>query len=495
MTTTPPKAALPVGLTIPDGFVHQHVRHELHEDIPVTVTRYQAAPELNYGGEHVTTVIGTDNGILYGYTRQLATRDESALPDTETARTIAFDLLKTVDTDYMAGLRELWIDRHDEQITTTGGQPATVAGIKVKTGHDNGLYAWVIVGEHGQVLTYERDIAWISAEARRHTHMWLHDEWITAHDAGSPELDPPLAHLAPPGGAPASGNPRPVSPPPPRPIPYIDGERPISNTIAEKEQSASTKSPLEDQTRPATAVVVGDRFHGFTIKKNVATVSQLLASLQTRSLDRIPHRVVVGQGVTDSDRQAVETEYTRQGLDAPEFLIETGTALATRAEAHKHRDRNVLIADLERTNDYSCQASLNVHNDNELLLDHQTGLHVQGMACVEAARQMFLAAITRLGLIDDLDRPYFVINSMATTFLSFLFPLPAQIEFTTAAPDRSRSGSAKFAATIRIHQAGKIASTTEVDFTVFAGDRISGIEHRKADKALTAMLTRLPEEA
>lgn len=196
MTTAPTPTTLPAGLTIPDRYVRQHVRHELHEDIPVTVTRYQATPELTYGGEHVTTVIGSDNGTLYGYTRQLATSDESALPDTDTARKIAFDLLGRADADYAAGLRELWIDRHDEQITTADGNPATVAGIKVKTGHDNGLYAWVIVGEHGQVVTYERDIAWISAEARRHTHMWLHDQWITAHDAGGPELDPPLAHLA-----------------------------------------------------------------------------------------------------------------------------------------------------------------------------------------------------------------------------------------------------------------------------------------------------------
>lgn len=269
----------------------------------------------------------------------------------------------------------------------------------------------------------------------------------------------------------------------------------MSNTIAEKEQAASAQRPTEDQTRPATAVIVGDRFHGFTAKETVATVSQLLASLQTRSLDRIPHRVLLGQGVTDYDRQAIETEYARQGFDTPEFVIETGTRLATRAEAHKHRDRNVLIADLEPTGEHSCRASLSVHNDNELLLDHQTGLHVQGMACVEAARQMFLASTARLDLAHDLDRPYFVINSMATTFHSFLFPLPAQIEYTTSAPDRSRSGSAGFTATIRIHQAGKTASTTEVDFTVFAGQRIASIEHLKADKALAATLDRLPEAA
>ncbi|WP_312976656.1 hypothetical protein [Corynebacterium sp.] len=195
MTTTPRPHSLPTGLIIPEGFDYQHVRQEMHEKIPVTVTRYQAAPDLNYGGEHVTTVIGRDNNILYGYTRQTPTRDESALPDATTARTTAFEFLTELDADYASRLRELWVDRHDEHVTALDGRPATVAGIKVKTGHESGLYAWVIIGEHEQVVTYERDIAWISAEARRHTHMWLHDRWITAHDAGGPELEPPLAHL------------------------------------------------------------------------------------------------------------------------------------------------------------------------------------------------------------------------------------------------------------------------------------------------------------
>jgi hypothetical protein len=195
-TSTISRPPLPAGLVIPEDFVHTHVRHELHEDIPVTVTRHQRIHDLAYGGEHVTTVIGADNGILYGCTRQIATRAEGRLPDTDMAREIAFDLLNRVDADYALGLRELWIDRHDESVLTGAGDPATVAGVKVKTGHDNGLYTWVIVGEHGRVITYERDVVWNSAESRRHTHMWLHDRWIAAHDAGGPEPVPPFAHLA-----------------------------------------------------------------------------------------------------------------------------------------------------------------------------------------------------------------------------------------------------------------------------------------------------------
>ncbi|AXE76315.1 hypothetical protein C5746_04355 [Streptomyces atratus] len=48
--------------------------------------------------------------------------------------------------------------------------------------HDSsaaGLHARVIVGEHGQTVTYERDVARNSAEARCRSQMWLHDKWST----------------------------------------------------------------------------------------------------------------------------------------------------------------------------------------------------------------------------------------------------------------------------------------------------------------------------
>lgn len=197
----------------------------------------------------------------------------------------------------------------------------------------------------------------------------------------------------------------------------------------------------------AAAASLGDRSRGFTTQPNVATTSQLLARLEARRVDHVPHRPFLGQGVTDYDRQAIEVECSRQGLATPEFIIETGTTLATRAEVHKHSDRNVIISDLEPTGDHSCQAHLNIHNDNELLLDHQAGLHVQGMDCIEAARQMFLASTTRLGLADDLERPYFVVNSMTTPFHTFLFPLPMQIEYANSAP--ARPGSPRRSASTR----------------------------------------------
>lgn len=180
-----PQATHPA-LTVPKTFTQVTARQEHHDAHPVTVTRAQAG-EPGYGGEHVTTVID-DDGTLYGYTRQTAGFPADAMPDREEAEQTAFAFLNSIDPEFAAGLTVQWIDQHDETIAGADGAPVTVSGMKVKTRHDSGLYTWVIVGAEGQIITYERDVAWDTGHARRQTAMWLHDAWITARDTGGAEL-------------------------------------------------------------------------------------------------------------------------------------------------------------------------------------------------------------------------------------------------------------------------------------------------------------------
>lgn len=187
----PTQPVLPPPCEIPDSYTVVSIRHERHDTTPVTVIRTQPAEPLHLGGEHVTLVIRSDDQTVYGLTHQTV-QPNAPLPDADTARTIAFDFLHAMDAAYTAGLTEQWIDRHDETITTRDG-PATIAGVKVKTRHADGRYAWVIVGPHNQVITYERDITWDAANSRRKTQMWLHDRWIHAHDTHAPDLAAPAA--------------------------------------------------------------------------------------------------------------------------------------------------------------------------------------------------------------------------------------------------------------------------------------------------------------
>lgn len=176
---------------IPAGWLPVATRHERHDDRPVTVVRYQAEAPARGGGEHVTVVLDESDTLL-GYTRMIA-GTTGALPDDDQAERQAMEWLRSFDADYAAGLTVSWIDQHDETVTDAAGTERTISGVKVKTHHESGLYAWIIVGAGGQIITYERDIRWDSSAGRRGTEMWLHDTWIAAREGGGPQPEAPYA--------------------------------------------------------------------------------------------------------------------------------------------------------------------------------------------------------------------------------------------------------------------------------------------------------------
>jgi hypothetical protein len=169
-------------------------RLEEHDGRPVTVVRFQEqGTRATANGPHLTVVLDEED-VLLGYTRLAPAADGSGSPPGgREAREAAGRFMSALDPAYAAGLSVDWVDRHDEEVTTADGTRAVVSGTKVKSHHEDGLYSWVVVGAGGQVVTYERDIRWDSAEGRRGTEMWLHDSWITAYDGEGPQPAPPYA--------------------------------------------------------------------------------------------------------------------------------------------------------------------------------------------------------------------------------------------------------------------------------------------------------------
>lgn len=245
----------------------------------------------------------------------------------------------------------------------------------------------------------------------------------------------------------------------------------------------------ECETEVNHFLIVGDRFSGFTLHESAKSVSQMVKDLRTVITPRSGQMMLrVGHGVSEYDLELLRFEIDRHGLSESVFLDVGVGELAGRRLAHKARESNVLIADLNQDSLSTCSAALRVHNDNEILLDHQTGQHIQGMVAVEASRQMFLAATEKYFLPSgSRESYYFVINSMATKYLSFLFPLPAAIIYKVTSSNTERSESLRFTATIEICQGTTVTSFTEVDFTAFASAKIEAIETRRAAAALQAL--------
>ncbi|MGW1210966.1 AfsA-related hotdog domain-containing protein [Streptomyces sp. NPDC002499] len=238
---------------------------------------------------------------------------------------------------------------------------------------------------------------------------------------------------------------------------------------------------------PRTLLIVGDRFVGFAAQDDVLTVTQFVEEMRlgVYSWDTRPILVRAGQGVTAEEWELVRGQAQLLGLADRLDLDYRAPALAGRGEAHKHRSCNTLIADLRRDGEDLFSATLRVHNDNELLIDHQTGEHVQGMVVVEAARQMFLAVSERYHASRHLDRSYYyVIESLNTDFENFLFPVDATVVYHTLRAETDDPDRLSFAAEISLHQAGRRASITTVTYTAFDSPVIEAKEHRRARHAV-----------
>jgi hypothetical protein len=235
--------------------------------------------------------------------------------------------------------------------------------------------------------------------------------------------------------------------------------------------------------------VVGDRFRGFVHDDRVTTVSALCTAVAAGAYDELEGSLLLcrGQGVSPFDRAYVEATIDRRGLQAKLRFAGSEPTVAPRDVAHKQRLENVLLADMRRTGVRTFRADLRVHADNELLLDHQTGEHIQGMIVVEAARQMFLAAF-EVGYRHrwPLHNFYVVWNSVQLAFESFLFPLPAEVVCELSEVDVESPESLRFDMSVELHQLGRRVASGTIGFTSFEYARIASIERHKAGKALGA---------
>lgn len=234
-------------------------------------------------------------------------------------------------------------------------------------------------------------------------------------------------------------------------------------------------------------VVIGDRFEGFCCRTNVYTVSAFVNAARSGGFadPDTTFEVVIGQGVTTYETELIEHTLVRFGCSTVHVTRHPQMKLVPRHLVHKCDPTNVLVANLERLDNESFRAALRIHNNNELLIDHQTGQHIQGMVIVEATRQMFLAVCEEF-LTPPISQSYYhVIDMMDTRFKSFLFPLASEIHLEV---NDAKDATARhtFDVTVTITQGETTCAETHVVFTAFDSALITPKETARADRALAA---------
>ena len=236
-------------------------------------------------------------------------------------------------------------------------------------------------------------------------------------------------------------------------------------------------------------LVVGDKFLQFTVGKDVITLSQLRSLLslpQVVSLDRGMLTAVPGQGLGDQNvKEVLDLASVSPHRDHFDLTLWRNRPVRAAGRlSHKRQPENTLISEPRQVAEDVFELDLLIDENCEMMGDHQTGQHLQGMVLMEAARQAFLAVTEAFFLPED-KRFYFVINKFAADYKRFAFPLDATIRYKITAKDIGNPLRQVFAADIEIIQCGMKAAGFVTEFTAFEDARISVREDALAREALT----------
>ena len=244
-----------------------------------------------------------------------------------------------------------------------------------------------------------------------------------------------------------------------------------------------------------TYIVVADKFADFTVNDRTITLSHLKALLSLPN-HLLPERarLVLGQGVSDDERAGIATmveasEDHRERWDIN--ALRSHCDRATAALSHKKKACNTLIGPPEAVGEDTFRLDLCIDQNCELMEDHQTGQHVQGMILVEAARQAFLAVTEEFFLKGANRKSYFVINEMNSSFLGFVFPLYAYMEYRIVLKDINDRRQ-RFNVEIDLIQIGELRVRTTFAFTAYPDEVIAQKEASLAMQA-AALVRKTPQ--
>ncbi len=240
-------------------------------------------------------------------------------------------------------------------------------------------------------------------------------------------------------------------------------------------------------------IVVADRFANFTTSsEHVVTETQLIERIVGEEFQTGNVRLLLEHGVDYSNvRRAIDRV---DADDRYDIVLGGSDPVAPRRLAHKANPSNILIGYPRRVDDHRFELDVVFNPDSEFFADHMTGMHIQGMAIMEAARQSFLAVTEEFHLRASGRKYYFVIQSFNTTFVSFLFPLEAKLDYEIRS-HASKADRHAFDVAIKIRQGGAVCAEFAITFTAFPEERIAEKEGEKAREAVTGRLADLVIES
>lgn len=130
----------------------------------------------------------------------------------------------------------------------------------------------------------------------------------------------------------------------------------------------------------------------------------------------------------------------------------------------------------------------------ELMQDHQSGQHVQGMVLIEAARQGMIAIAEQYFIPDNEIDYAFVLNDMSVKYNNFTFPVAASIECRIVGSKIDNPRRLSFTIEAEVKQCGTEVSSLTFAFSAMDKARIHKREAIMAKKAQGNFLTYVDDQ-
>ncbi len=240
---------------------------------------------------------------------------------------------------------------------------------------------------------------------------------------------------------------------------------------------------------PKTLLIVSDKFHNFATRPDVITISELYSLLSADNI-KIPYSqkiiLIPGQGFSrESINRVLALSVTAK--NALSFNFNLWHKIPQRASSqltHKHQEENILVSEPHRKSESTFEMDVLIDENCEMMRDHQTGLHIQGMLLVEAARQAYLATMEKFYIKNKEEKNYFIFNELNVGYNKFAFPLPSSILLTNEKVDLSNKKRQHTSTKIELLQCGDVSASVLMDVTIMPDTRVSTMETRFAKQSL-----------
>lgn len=242
-----------------------------------------------------------------------------------------------------------------------------------------------------------------------------------------------------------------------------------------------------------TILVVGEKFAALANGRSVETVPQLLTWPAGRLA--AARRIVVGQGVGPQGVASIRQAIARAARGREPLLEEHVSRRADRALVHKRCPHNVMITPPEPSAPDAFTAQLVIDDRCAELADHTTGVHVQGMVLIEAARQMFIAVSAALCARAGFESSgaLHVLREVQASFSGYVYPLPITAHLAIGVNRHfARAGLLVSAVTVRFEQGGQERAAIRCKAVSQDGVALARQERIEADRRLECCLCSAP---